>query len=905
MVPTRDVVGVSRLPGAGTGRIAVGRGVAAVLLVLLAVLGPPAALLLLVGDPLPTSAPSTDWLQQPVTGATILHIASAGVCLLWLHLMVCLLTEIVSERRGGGLARPVPGGAIGTQPLARWIVNGICGLRPAPGPPRPRKPAAPEPETTRPVPSQGGEPVLNRRQGSAPSVPSTPAPVSTPTGAPVKYYEVSPPSGRNFETLWDLSERFLGTGLRHREILDLNRGVVQADGRTLSSLDLVQAGWMLRLPPDAEGQNLRVSAPVDPVADDTAPAAASVDDHMAGRTPMVYGVAGGALAAAAVGALQRSRTSGSLTWRSTAKAEGIMRAEYDLRRTADPMAARQLEQVVRGYGATLTSAPEGAPVTPSLLRVVTDAEAITLTFDSTHGLAPRFPWAAGADGHTWSIRRADLRRLPPEGPALHPALVVLGRTGRGAVLAWDLESATGVVSLGGDDTIARGVALSWAVDAALHGWADQRDVTLVGFAEVPTAVAPRRLHRVTDIGPLLDRLEEQADAQRAACRRYAVTSVRAGRLVEPGSADWTARIVLLSGVPAPDVLVRLGELAGRADASVCVVVVGNVAQAAWRLVVSPDGRLWNGPLGIDVRSQRLSVSAAQALTSLFEENREPMDVDVAGLDLSDLVPELSVPDQMLDPGTQHEVEIAVLGDVAVDAHGPIEESRRDLLTEIVVYVALHPDGVTHQQFTEAIWPDGVDDDERHAALQEVGGWLGGTTDGADRLAVSPDRLSVRREDVRFDWDAFVALLRRAGQRDVDEVATLSAALGLVRGTPWSDLPSGRYAWLAHHDADTVATTTVVLVARRLAELCAQRDDGTGARDALRAGLRVAPAADDLWRDALRLAAALGGRRDVEAVAEEMQHSLSAHGLAPRVSEHTDRLLRELLGRRPRTDAAAR
>lgn len=904
MAATRDVVEAARLPGAGTGRIAVGRGVAAMLVLLLAVLGIPAALLLLVGNPLPTSAPSMAWLQQPVTGATILHIASVGVWLLWWHLIVCLVTEIVSERGRGGLARPVPGGAIGTQPLARWILNGISGLRPAPGPPRPRRPATPATATAPPVLTLGRKPVLNRGQGSVPSTPS--APVSTPTGAPVKYYEVNPPAGRNFETLWDISERFLGTGLRHREVLELNRDVVQADGRTLSSLDLVQAGWMLRLPPDAEGQDLRVSAPVDPVADDTAPVVAPVDDHMAARPRTVYGVAGGALAAAALDALRRSRTSGSLSWGSTENAEVIVRAEHQLRRAADREAARLLEHVVRGYGATLTSAPYGAPAAaPPLLRVVTDAEAVTLTFDATHGLAPRFPWTSGADGQTWSIQRADLRRLTPEGPALHPALVVLGRTGRGAALAWDLESASGVVSLGGDDTMARGVALSWAVDAALHAWADQRDVTLVGFAEVPTAVAPRRLHRVTDITPLLDRLEEQADAQRAACRRYGVTSVRAGRLVEPGSADWTARIVLLSGVPAPDILVRLGELAGRMDASVCVVVVGNVAQAAVRLVVSPDGRLWSGPLGIDVRSQRLSVSAVQALTLLFEAAREPVHVDVADLEVSDLVPELTVPDRVLDPHAPHEVEIGVLGDVAVDAHGPIEEGRRELLTEIVVFAALHPDGVTHEALTEAVWPDGVDDDERHVALQEAGAWLGGTTNGAARLRVSPDQLSVRREDARLDWDVFVALLGRAGERDVDEVDTLRAALALVRGAPWSDLPTGRYAWLAHHDTDTVTSATVVLVARRLAELCARSDDGAGARDALRAGLRVAPAAEDLWRDALRLASALGGRRDVEAVAEEMRDSLSAHGLQPRVSELTERLLRELLGRRPRTDAAAR
>lgn len=903
MARTNDTVRAARLPGSGHG--AVGVGAAAVVIVLLAVAGVPVALLSFIGNPLPTAAPSMSWLQQPLTGTTVVHIVGVATWLLWLHLLVCLVVEVGSERGGGALAPSVPAGSVGTQPLARWLVDGIAALRPAPSAPRPRKPPAP----ASPVdpPGRGDrEPVLNRPARTAPVPRPVDEPAVVPVGTPVKYYEVNPPSGRNFETLWDISERFLGTGLRHREILDLNRGVVQADGRTLSSLDLVQAGWMLRLPPDAEGRELRVSAPVDAATDDTAPSASPPDDHGVVRTPTVYGVEGGALAAAALGALRRRRAGGSLSWRAATTGEQPIRDEHRLRREADPARARLLEHVVRGHGATLRSRPQDDVSPPTLLRVAVDDLTATLTFDAAHAPAPGAPWSTGADGRTWTIPRADVRRLTPEGPALHPGLVMLGRTGRGAALAWDPESAAGVISLGGDDSVARGVALSWAVDTALHGWAEDRDVTLVGFADVPVAVAPGTLHRVTDIAPLLDRLEEQADAQRAACRRHGVSSVRAGRLVAPGSPDWKTHLVLLSGVPAAGTLARLDALAGREDAGISVVVVGNVGSAAVRLVAAPDGRLWNGPLGIDVRSQRLSVSAAQTLTSVFEAAREPVDAGPAALDLSDLVPAIGVSERALDPRTRYDVEIGVLGEVAVDARGPIEEERRDLLTELVVHVALHPDGATHEEITRAIWPEGVDEAVRERALHDAVAWLGRDADGAERLVVSDDGVTLRREDLRFDWDCFAALLSRAGGRAADEAAALAAALAVVRSAPWSALPAGRYAWLAAHDTDAAATTTVVLVARRLAAVCADRGDGNGARDALRTGLRIAPAAEDLWRDALRLAAALGGRRDVEAVAEEMRRSVSVHGAGLQVSERTEQVVREVLGRRAaRTDVVGR
>src|SRR5690606_20881036 len=50
------------------------------------------------------------------------------------------------------------------------------------------------------------------------------------------------------DTLWDIAERELGDPFRWPEIYKLNRGKVQPSGGTLTDPDLIQPGWVLRIP---------------------------------------------------------------------------------------------------------------------------------------------------------------------------------------------------------------------------------------------------------------------------------------------------------------------------------------------------------------------------------------------------------------------------------------------------------------------------------------------------------------------------------------------------------------------------------------------------------------------------------------------------------------------------------
>ena len=76
------------------------------------------------------------------------------------------------------------------------------------------------------------------------------------TSAPVVQEKPSRPALPTVEvqrrdTLWSIADRHLGSGQRFREIVTLNLGVRQADGRALSGAHWIYPGWVLQLPADA------------------------------------------------------------------------------------------------------------------------------------------------------------------------------------------------------------------------------------------------------------------------------------------------------------------------------------------------------------------------------------------------------------------------------------------------------------------------------------------------------------------------------------------------------------------------------------------------------------------------------------------------------------------------------
>jgi hypothetical protein len=155
------------------------------------------------------------------------------------------------------------------------------------------------------------------------------------------------------------------------------------------------------------------------------------------------------------------------------------------------------------------------------------------------------------------------------------------------------------------------------------------------------------------------------------------------------------------------------------------------------------------------------------------------------------------------------------------------------------------------------------------------------------------RWMLNRSIVRVDWDVFRTLAKQASMMD-DPRGPLSTALSLVHGQAWSNLPAGRYSWLAASGIERRMAEIIVDSALKLAEASLRHNDGNLARTALQTGLSFSPASEDLWRATLRLAAHFGTQSDVSTVASQMYAAIAKHG-GPRGAEsETDALVHELL-----------
>jgi hypothetical protein len=84
---------------------------------------------------------------------------------------------------------------------------------------------------------------------------------TNPTNAEQKYYVVGSPVDGQREFLFDIAARTLGDGYRYQEIFELNLGRVQPDGKRLLNPAVIEPGWILLLPPDANGPLVHIGVP--------------------------------------------------------------------------------------------------------------------------------------------------------------------------------------------------------------------------------------------------------------------------------------------------------------------------------------------------------------------------------------------------------------------------------------------------------------------------------------------------------------------------------------------------------------------------------------------------------------------------------------------------------------------
>lgn len=956
MSSTLQHSGTSRLPSSEPPRKGAGQtllGVLALLGTAVIVVGVPIALLAVFGAPWPSEAPSVEWLTSPTTTETVMAVLAAVVWLAWLHFVVCLAVEVVAAISRRGISPSVPGGGLGTQKLARNLVVTIMlllGTTAATIGPA----AAADPEVGSGPSTVSSQIETSQATGGAVATAATaqvsasednapqqaqesgkrrgplPAPddLEQGTKADVRagvttYYEVKPPRDRHYDTLWDIAERYLGDGLRYKEIVEINRGLKQADGTELTNPDLIYPGWVLRLPDDAKGPGLRVVDHADAApppgsagggnggvgaaqtgadsSDAELDGAAAGSDEGAGAVmgrvadvvdgdwAPLFGVAGGLALGGAFLALRRRRATMPVAqlWASAAGAPPDPDPTPDgpgggpgggarLRDEADPAMASWLDRALRGS--------DIGGNTPAPAQVSVGAGGLAMAFAEAPLVTPPQGWV-GVNDRVWALA-ADAA-FTGSGPAPTPGLVTIGRRDDDSLLLIDPEAVPGVVALEGPDDIARGVAMSMAIDTATHPWADQRAVTMVGFADDVTAAGAGNLHRVDDLGRVLENLENLARYHRGACRQVGAKSAREARVAAPMVADWSYQLVVCSGVPSAAELTRLHNLAADPQVALGVVVIGAAPSAEMRLAAQPDGRLTSPIHSIDVQAQTLDVGAVRTLMELYA---PPPGRGVTFEEWAERVADEAIA-VAVDEST---VRIGVLGPVTIDAPGEVEQDRRPFLTELACYLALHPDGVHVNRLTGALWPRGVGSDSRDAALRQLGTWLGTSADGEPVLREESGVWSLLPGAVRLDWDDFRADVNAAGTPGAHREQMLRRALSHVRGLPFADVPAGRYSWLETTATESDILLAIIFTALAASDAAIERDDAGTARAVLARTLQLAPSSEDLWRARLRLEARFGSPDDVAVIADSLYEALAEHGAPYGPTGETDALVAELL-----------
>jgi len=313
-------------------------------------------------------------------------------------------------------------------------------------------------------------------------------------------------------------------------------------------------------------------------------------------------------------------------------------------------------------------------------------------------------------------------------------------------------------------------------------------------------------------------------------------------------------------------------------------VVGDVLDSPWRFVVDEKNQAVCRLLGLEVDAHSINPEQISDLVALFDaaeadaRDKRRAELDVPAYEFS--TTDLSLPAP---------VEVDLLGPVEVDARGTIDDGRVTLSTEIIAFLASQDYGVHPNVLAGAIWPRGISEELRDAALEHTRRWVGVDAMYADESG----RWMLNRSIVRVDWDVFRTLAKQATMMD-DPRGPLSTALSLVHGSAWSNLPAGRYSWLAASGIERRMVEAVVDAALKLAEASLSHNDGNLARTALQTGLSFSPASEELWRATLRLASHFGTTADVTNVASQMYAALAKNG-GPRGPEaETDALVDELL-----------
>jgi DNA-binding SARP family transcriptional activator len=492
-------------------------------------------------------------------------------------------------------------------------------------------------------------------------------------------------------------------------------------------------------------------------------------------------------------------------------------------------------------------------------------------------------------------------------------LLVTAGHGTDGVIMVNLES-LGALSVDGDPSGCEGVVRALALELATSHWTGWFDLNVVGFG-----VELERFERVvslSDVSMLLDRLYRRRLNNESLLREAGYGSFAQARCADY-STRWDPVVVICSPTIAEADASELLELASDPRLGLAVVASGTTPGAPHVLSLAGAHRTSNlEPLGSVLFPQQIEPQELDSVTTLVDTamsrqsvliSEEPyvnlpvsmpttMSVQTPAPD-EDVVAEPPrraggvgrtrgrQPDQASD---MHEVEVAVLGQIEI--FGAAREFTRAWSKELVVYLAMHPNGASNEAWATALWPDRLmAPSSLHSTASVARRALGQARNGIDHLPRSHGRLALSGT-VGTDWDRFLV------HADANDTGRWRTALELVRGRPFEGLRSSD--WPILEGIGPAIEASIVDLSGRLAGSCLAAGDARGAEWAARRGLLVSPYDERLYRMLMRAADAGGNPAGVEAVMSELI-KLVANEIEPLDSVHpsTMDLYRSLTRRR--------
>ena len=636
------------------------KGLGALLVLLLLMVGIPAALILFAGNPIPTMPE----LQQALTGVdfggtfllgTILPLIGWGF---WASFVFSVLVE--ARAALNNVTAPQLAGLRPQQALAGALVAAVLAI------------GAGTPAT-----AMTAQPSTN---GSSISTQLEDTPTQPTDQADARQYTI-----QTGDTLWGVAEQKLGDGSRWSELAEGLKNRPQADGTTMSDPNLIYVGWTVELPGDQTASSGQRTAPTDQATDqpDVAPEAPASDsapateqapaseqapatppasvpgevvpqsereqspapDQEASPVPgaafvvapdqpasdraeaetaqpeqVEWSTLGGIGAFAAAGLLgvlgarramqRRRRRPGQQVPMPEAEHAQI---EAQLKVVAEAEQADELDVVQRWLARW---AQQSGTTLPELFLVRVSAQEIALYLMGPAQLPAPFV-AAAEDGTVWTLQSGAIELDADLPSAPWPGLVTVGQDDTDAQVLLDLER-LGTLGIEGDPQLAPQVLDAMAVELATAAWSENVQVTLVGVAPgLASVVGGDRVRQIDDLDHLIRLLQGKAEDTRAALTEQGAANLDEAKSMS-AEGDWAPEIVLLGLHPDQDQARQINELAAAIPhLGIAAVTTSNPLDAQWVLTLEDERNADLQPTGQHLRPQLVTPEETDQITQVL------------------------------------------------------------------------------------------------------------------------------------------------------------------------------------------------------------------------------------------------------------------------------------------------